>query len=88
MLGEVESRRRYDAELANMRLAGAQGAAVALTLALGELRAVGEGEVGAGCRCGGSYAADRTELEEELEGEVEVLLDCDTCSLQILVTAS
>ena len=88
VLGQQASRRSYDAQLANSRLAEAQGAAVAATFALRELGALGEGEVGAVCRCGGSYAADRAELEDGLEGEGEVLLDCDTCSLQILVIAS
>ena len=50
VLGQQASRRSYDAQLANSRLAEAQGAAVAATFALRELGALGEGEVGAVCR--------------------------------------
>lgn len=34
-------------------------------------------------RCGGFYKGERLELEEAVR-EADVLLDCDTCSLQIL----
>ena len=35
-------------------------------------------------RCGGFYKGERLELEEAVK-EADVLLDCDTCSLQILL---
>ena len=35
-------------------------------------------------RCGGFYKGERLELEEAIR-EADVLLDCDTCSLQILI---
>ena len=68
------------------RLLASQDSAIWRSFLLSELEAAGQ-ELAARCRCGGSYRADREELVEELQ-QAELLLDCDTCSLQILVTLS
>ena len=68
------------------RLLASQDSAIWRSFLLSEMESVGQ-EVEASCRCGGSYRADREELVEELQ-QAELLLDCDTCSLQILVTLS
>ena len=68
------------------RLLAGQDSAIWRSFLLSEMESVGQEGV-ARCRCGGSYRADREELVEELQ-QAELLLDCDTCSLQILVTLS
>ena len=61
-----------------------QDCAVWLTVSQSEL--AGEDHCLA-CRCGGSYEAEQEELQQlGMDGEKEVLVTCDTCSLNIVVT--
>ena len=90
---------RYNAQLANHKLDAEQDAAIAATFRLQDLGDCEDGDIGVQCRfvfgtrcrvrsillrCGGFYKGERLELDEAVR-EADVLLDCDTCSLQILV---
>ena len=91
---------RYNAQLANNKLDAEQDAAIAATFRLQDLGDCQDGDIGVQCRfvfckrmksqkslllrCGGFYKGERLELEEAIR-EADVLLDCDTCSLQILI---
>jgi len=86
VLGDVEHRARYNAQLANNKLDAEQDAAIAATFGLQELGDCQDGDIGIQCRCGGFYKGERLELEEAIR-EADVLLDCDTCSLQILLVS-
>lgn len=85
VLGDEKLRAVYDAEQSNSQLEQCQDKAIWNTFSLTELEPDG-GIVSVTCRCGGQYQVE-VELVEELkeEGEVEVLLDCDTCSLNLLL---
>merc|ERR1712080_619072 len=85
ILGDEEHRARYNAQLANQKLDAEQDAAISATFKLQDLEDCRDGDVGVQCRCGGFYKGERWEIEEAVK-ESDVLLDCDTCSLQILVT--
>ena len=90
---------RYNAQLANNKFDSEQDAASAATFKLEDLAEIEDGNIGLQCRylsllvtfrvkymyrCGGMYQGGRSDIEEALT-ESDVLLDCDTCSLQILV---
>jgi len=85
VLGNQELRAVYDAEQSNSQLESNQDSAIWHTFSLSEL-ACDNGMFGVQCRCGGQYQVE-AELVEELkqEGEEEVLVDCDTCSLNIIL---
>ena len=77
----------YDAEQANAKLEREQDAAIWRTLQLSELEIDQTDTHSLTCWCGGQYQIELKEVVELRErGELEVLVDCDTCSLNILLT--
>lgn len=87
VLSDERKRSVYDAEQANAKLEREQDAAIWQTLQLCELEIDQTDTYSLTCRCGGQYQIELEEVVELREREeLEVLLDCDTCSLNILLT--
>ena len=87
ILSDEKKRSVYDAEQANAKLEREQDAAIWRTLPLSELEIDQTDTYSLTCRCGGQYQIELEEVVELREREeLEVLLDCDTCSLNILLT--
>jgi len=88
VLGSEELRAVYDAEQSNSQLESSQDSAIWNTFSLGDLVS-DDGMLGVTCRCGGQYQVEEEEVKElQLEGDEEVLVDCDTCSLNIILLLS
>jgi len=88
VLGNEELRAIYDAEQSNCKLEGCQDSAIWNTFSLGDLEEE-DGMLSVTCRCGGKYLVEVEEVQQLREdGETEVLVDCDTCSLNILLLVS
>jgi len=88
VLGSEELRAVYDAEQSNSQLESSQDSAIWNTFSLGDL-VNDDGMLGVTCRCGGQYQVEEEEVKElQLEGDEEVLVDCDTCSLNIILLLS
>ena len=86
VLSDDKQRSVYDAEQANAKLVGEQGAAIWRNVLLSEL-SLDDDLLCLTCRCGGLYSLGLEEVEELRETEEpDVLVDCDTCSLNILVS--
>jgi len=85
VLGNEESRAVYDAEQSNCQLESCQDSAIWNTFDLADLDSE-DGVLSVTCRCGGQYQVEMEEVEQlKEEEEKEVLVDCDTCSLNILL---
>ena len=85
-MSDVEARARYDAELSNTKLSESQLSAIWNTFSLEELT-VENMIYSVNCRCGGSYIVQEEDIKSaQQEGEEEILVECDTCSLSILLT--
>ena len=88
VLGNQELRAVYDAEQSNSQLERSQDTAIWNTFSLNDLVS-DDGMLGVMCRCGGQYQVEEEVVRElRLEGEEEVLVDCDTCSLNIILLLS
>ena len=88
VLGNKELRAIYDAEQSNCMLESSQDSAIWNTFSLTDLEE-DDGMLSVTCRCGGKYQVEKEEVEQLREdGEAEVLVDCDTCSLNILLLVS
>ena len=88
VLGNQELRAVYDAEQSNSQLERSQDTAIWNTFSLNDL-GCDDGMLGVMCRCGGQYQVEEEVVRElRLEGEEEVLVDCDTCSLNIILLLS
>ena len=88
VLGSEELRAVYDAEQSNSQLESSQDSAIWNTFNLGDLVS-DDGMLGVTCRGGGQYRVEEEEVRElQLEGDEEVLVDCDTCSLNIILLLS
>ena len=85
VLGDEKQRAVYDAELSNAKLEQEQDAAVWKKMNLSELELDNDIHFHK-CRCGGVYQVDSQEVEDvKADGDKDILVDCDTCSLNILV---
>ena len=88
VLGDEKKRAVYDAELSNAKLLKEQDAAVWMSMNLSELELDNDIHFYK-CRCGGVYQVDVQEVEDvKADGDGDILVDCDTCSLNILVFIS
>ena len=88
VLGDEKKRAVYDAELSNAKLLKDQDAAVWMSMNLSELELDNDIHFYK-CRCGGVYQVDVQEVEDvKADGDSDILVDCDTCSLNILVFIS
>ena len=88
VLGDEKKRAVYDAELSNAKLLKEQDAAVWMSMNLSELELDNDIHFYK-CRCGGEYQVDVQEVEDvKADGDSDILVDCDTCSLNILVFIS
>ena len=88
ILGNEKQRAVYDAELSNAKLEQEQDAAVWKTVSLSELELDNDIHF-LKCRCGGAYQVDSQEIDDvKADGDKDILIDCDTCSLNILVEFS
>ena len=88
ILGDEKQRAVYDAELSNAKLEQEQDAAVWKTVSLSELELDNDIHF-LKCRCGGAYQVDSQEIDDvKADGDKDILIDCDTCSLNILVEFS
>lgn len=88
VLGDEKKRAVYDAELSNAKLLREQDAAVWMSMNLSELELDNDIHFYK-CRCGGVYQVDVQEVEDvKADGDSDILVDCDTCSLNILVFIS
>ena len=88
VLGDEKKRAVYDAELSNAKLLKEQDAAVWMSMNLSELELDNDIHFYK-CRCGGVYQLDVQEVEDvKADGDSDILVDCDTCSLNILVFIS
>ena len=88
ILGDEKQRAVYDAELSNAKLELEQDAAVWKTVSLSELELDNDIHF-LKCRCGGAYQVDSQEIDDvKADGDKDILIDCDTCSLNILVEFS
>ena len=86
-MSDDKQRSVYDAEQANAKLEREQGAAIWRNVPLSELTVDDSDIYSLTCRCGGLYQLDREEVAELREREeTEVLVDCDTCSLNVLLS--
>ena len=84
-MSDDKQRSVYDAEQANAKLVNEQSAAIWRNVLLSELK-INDDLLCLTCRCGGLYMLGLEEVEElKQTEEPEVLVDCDTCSLNILV---
>ena len=84
-MGDEKQRAVYDAELSNAKLELEQDAAVWMQMNLSELELDNDIHFYQ-CRCGGAYQVDAQEVEDvKADGDRDILVDCDTCSLNILV---
>jgi len=85
VLSDDRLRAIYDAEQSNCKLESCQDSAIWNTFHMTDLRDE-DGLLTVTCRCGGQYQVGVEEVQQlTFEGEKEVLVDCDTCSLNILV---
>ena len=85
ILSDDKQRSVYDAEQVNAKLVNEQSAAIWRNVLLSELK-IDDDLLCLTCRCGGLYMLGLEEVEELRQTEEpEVLVDCDTCSLNILV---
>ena len=85
VLSNEHLRAIYDAEQSNCKLESCQDSAIWNTFNLTELSDE-TGLFSVTCRCGGMYQVGVEDVDQlRMEGEKEVLVDCDTCSLSILV---
>ena len=85
VLGNDELRAVYDAKQSNCQLESCQDSAIWNTFGLEDLHSE-DGVFSVTCRCGGQYQVEMEEVEQlKEEEEQEVLVDCDTCSLNILL---
>jgi len=85
VLGDEKQRAVYDAELSNAKMELEQDAAVWMQMNLSELELDNDIHFYQ-CRCGGAYQVDAQEVEDvKADGDRDILVDCDTCSLNILV---
>ena len=87
ILGDKEERQKYDAEVNNKRFEEAQEGAIWNELRLDEMaKSSEEACYTAQCRCGGVYTIELSEVEEfRRDGDDDVSVGCDTCSLNIVV---
>ena len=88
VLGNQELRAVYDAEQSNSQLERSQDTAIWNTFSLNDLVS-DDGMLGMMCSVEGKYQVEEEVVRElKLEGEEEVLVDCDTCSLNIILLLS
>ena len=85
ILGDEKQRAIYDAEFSNDKLEQEQDAAIWMKMKLSDLELDNDIHFYK-CRCGGVYQVDVQEVEDvKADGDEDILVDCDTCSLNILV---
>jgi len=85
ILSDSKSRAVYDAELLNMKLEGSQESAIWNTFNIKEMNDF-PSSYNITCRCGGMYEIFKEDLiEVKKQEEEEVFVECDTCSLSIIV---
>jgi len=88
VLGNEALRKNYDAAESNRRFEASQTGAIWNEYLFSELEKTtnNEEEYSVTCRCGGLYLIDSEEIGQyQDQQETDLLVACDTCSLNILI---